>query len=212
MVVSNHATNIKIEVSPVARGTLYQPSVMPIQEAVEDEFGFAEIAVVSLPDLYGGKLCAAMDRQHPRDLFDVRQLLNAEGITREIFIGFLTYVLSHPRPINEVLMPNWKTLNKTFELEFSGMAFEPVTIETLQKTQARMLSELKKHLTQQDRDFLLSFKRGEPDWSLFEQPQAAELPAVRWKLQNINKLIHNTNKHTEQLLKLENVLNDWLKH
>lgn len=55
---------------------------------VEDEFGYAEIPVVSLADLYGGKLCAAMDRQHPRDLFDVLMLLNAEGISRDIYVGF----------------------------------------------------------------------------------------------------------------------------
>lgn len=61
---------------------------MPVQESVEDEFGYAEIQVVSLPDLYGGKLCAAMDRQHPRDLFDVRMLLGSEGISREILVGF----------------------------------------------------------------------------------------------------------------------------
>lgn len=210
VIVSNHTTNIKIEVSPVARGTLHQPTIMPIQEAVEDEFGFAEIAVVSLPDLYGGKLCAAMDRQHPRDLFDVSKLLKAEGITREIFIGFLTYVLSHPRPINEVLAPNWQTLNDKFELEFSGMTFETVTFETLLETQPEMLNSLKRQLTPQDREFLLSFKRGEPEWSLFDQPQAAELPAIRWKLQNITKLAENKNKHTEQILKLEAVLGNWL--
>jgi hypothetical protein len=35
-------------------------------------------------DLYGGKLCAALDRQHPRDLFDVGLLLRNEGITPAI--------------------------------------------------------------------------------------------------------------------------------
>lgn len=59
LVVSTPGAIIKIEVSPVARGTLHQPVVMQVQESVEDEFGYAEIQVVSLPDLYGGKLCAA---------------------------------------------------------------------------------------------------------------------------------------------------------
>ena len=103
IVVSSPVATIKIEVSPVARGTLHSAEIMPVQESVEDEFGYAEIQVVSLPDLYGGKLCAVMDRQHPRDLFDVRMLLGSEGISREILVGFLTYTLSHPRPINEVM-------------------------------------------------------------------------------------------------------------
>lgn len=36
--------------------------------------------VVLLPDLYGDKLCAALDRQHPRDLFDVKLLLDQDGL------------------------------------------------------------------------------------------------------------------------------------
>ena len=57
---------IKVEISPVARGTIFEPEELSINDEVEDQFGFASIQVVSLADLYGGKLCAAMDRQHPR--------------------------------------------------------------------------------------------------------------------------------------------------
>lgn len=210
VMVSSPMASIKIEVSPVARGTLHPPTMMPIQEQVEDSFGYAEIDVVSLPDLYGGKLCAALDRQHPRDLFDVAKLLNNEGINRELFVGFLTYVLSHPRPINEVLSPNWRSLDKIFAQEFSGMTFEIVTVEELSAVQGEMLTALKHHFTTRDRDFLLSFKRGEPNWKLFDQPQAAELPAIRWKLQNLNVLAKNKEKYAELLVKLEAVLDDWL--
>lgn len=96
IVVSSPVATIKIEVSPVARGTLHSAEIMPVQESVEDEFGYAEIQVVSLPDLYGGKLCAAMDRQHPRDLFDVRMLLGSEGISREILVGFFNLYIKSP--------------------------------------------------------------------------------------------------------------------
>jgi predicted nucleotidyltransferase component of viral defense system len=71
----------KIEVTPVIRGCVYEAEKRGVSAAVEDAFGFAEIQVVSLPDLYGGKIVAALDRQHPRDLFDVRDLLANEGIT-----------------------------------------------------------------------------------------------------------------------------------
>ena len=45
--------------------------------------------------------------------------------------------------------------------------------------------------TERDHAFLMSFKRGQPDWALFDYPNAADLPAIRWKLQNINKLAKN---------------------
>ncbi len=118
IVTSQHA-QIKIEVSPVARGTLYSPQERDVVEAVEDEFGFASIQVVSIADLYGGKLCAALDRQHPRDLFDVKMLLETRGIDRSIFNGFITYLLSHPRPLSEVLNPRWKDISELYTLWIS---------------------------------------------------------------------------------------------
>jgi len=210
IVVSSRVATIKIEVSPVARGTLHRPSNRQISEFVEDEFGFAEIPVVSLPDLYGGKICAAMDRQHPRDLFDVRLLLDEQGITREILVGFLTYTLSHPRPINEVMSPNWQPLDEKFHDEFKGMTREPVALAVLEATRSELVAALKAKFTSRDRDFLLSFKRGEPDWFLFDEIAAAELPAIRWKLINIQELMKNEKKHQEQLAKLEGVLEEWL--
>ena len=210
IVVNTPDATIKIEVSPVARGTLHEPVTIPVQESVEDEFGYAEVPVVSLPDLYGGKLCAAMDRQHPRDLFDVRMLLTEEGISRDIFVGFITYVLSHPRPINEVMDHNWQPIDEKFQEKFDGMTFEPVQLEDLASVRLQMVAALQVHFTERDRSFLLSFKQGNPDWALFDYPDAAELPAIRWKLQNIAKLAKNQKKHTEQLAKLEAVLDEWL--
>lgn len=210
IIVSTLAATIKIEVSPVARGVLHEPILTAVSEAVEDEFGFAQIAVVSLPDLYGGKLCAALDRQHPRDLFDVHQLLQFEGINRELFTGFLTYLLSHPRPLHELLSPRWKAIQDVYQKEFAGMTLIPVGVEELIDARERMLTALQQQLTSQDVDFLVSFKRGEPDWSLCFEPKIAELPAVRWKLQNIHLLKKNPLKHQQALHKLELVLQQWL--
>ena len=74
-----------------------------------------------------------------------------------------------------------------------------------------MLAALQAHFTEKDRAFLLSFKQGNPDWSLFDYPNAAKLPAIQWKLHNIAKLASNQEKHAEQLAKLESVLDEWLK-
>ena len=62
----------KIEVTPVLRGCVYDPVLLPVCQPVEDEFGFAEMNVLSMADLYAGKIIAALDRQHARDLFDIR--------------------------------------------------------------------------------------------------------------------------------------------
>lgn len=209
IIVTSPSGTIKVEVSPVARGTLHQPNILSVQPSVEDEFGYAEIQVVSLPDLYGGKLCAAMDRQHPRDLFDVRMLLAENGISRDIFVGFLTYVLSHPRPINEVMAPNWKPLDKTFQTEFDGMTLVNIELEDLIAVRPAMMTALQTHFTEKDRAFLLSFKQGKPNWELFDYPSAEGLPAIRWKLQNIAQLAKNQDKYAEQLSKLELVLDMW---
>ncbi|HBC9152950.1 TPA: nucleotidyl transferase AbiEii/AbiGii toxin family protein [Escherichia coli] len=209
IIVTTDDAQIKIEVSPVARGTLYPPQERDIVGAVEEEFGFAALPVVSLPDLYGGKLCAALDRQHPRDFYDVKMLLDTQGIDRSIFNGFIVYLLSHNRPLSEVLNPRWKDITEPFQNEFSGMTFEEVSLEELKEVPERMLSTLKTHFTQQDFDFLMSFKRGEPDWNLAPEPHIQNLPAVQWKLRNIGQM--SEGKRAQSLEKLEKVMTEWLR-
>ena len=208
IIVSSEDAQIKVEVSPVARGTLYPPGERDIVETVEDEFGFAAIQVASLPDLYGGKICAALDRQHPRDFYDVKMLLESQGIDRSIFNGFITYLLSHPRPLAEVLDPRWKDISQLFRNEFYGMTFNEVALEELTVIPERMLAALKEQFTHRDFDFLLSFKNGKPDWALAPESQIQHLPAVQWKLRNINKM--SASKHAKSLEKLENILTKWL--
>lgn len=210
IIVSDASVTIKIEVSPVARGTLHAPELKMVHDKVEKEFGYAEMQIVSMPDLYGGKLCAAMDRQHPRDLFDVKLLLEKEGISREILVGFLTYVLSHPRPIHEVMKPKWKDLSHVFNTEFKGMTLAPITDDELDLTRTSMLMALQSHFDNRDAEFLLSFKRGAPNWALFDEPSIADLPAIKWKLRNIKRLMQDPNKHSVLVHNLEIVLADWL--
>ncbi|HAT1659276.1 TPA: nucleotidyl transferase AbiEii/AbiGii toxin family protein [Legionella pneumophila] len=207
--VLNRGTQIKIEVSPVARGTLLPPIELDIVAAVENEFGFASMKVVSLPDLYGGKLCAALDRQHPRDLFDIKVLLENQKIERELFNGFITYLLSHKRPISEIMNPRWKDITQVFEKEFKGMTAEPVTLEALTLVPEKMIQGLKENFNQQDYDFLVSFKKGDPDWSLACSDQIQYLPAVQWKLLNIRKMPKQ--KHIDSVNLLQKTMEQWLK-
>lgn len=209
LIVSSQEAQIKIEVSPVARGTLYPPEERDVVEAVEDEFGFAAIQVVSLADLYGSKLCAALDRQHPRDFYDVKMLLETQGIDRHILNGFITYLLGHPRPLSEVLNPRWKDISELYANEFNGMTFDAISLEELNAIPNLMVTALKAQFTQQDYDFLMSFKSGQPDWSLAPEDQIQHLPAVKWKLQNIGRIPKD--KHLQTLVKLEGVLAEWIK-
>ena len=117
-----------------------------VTEQVEEHFGFASINTETLPDLYGGKICAALDRQHPRDLFDVKLLLDADELSRDIFEGFITYLISHPRPMAELLAPNFKPLQPVFDNEFSGMTRISVSEAHLKNARKMLLQRLKQHI------------------------------------------------------------------
>lgn len=195
LLVERDGVQIKIELSPVLRGTVYEPQIIAVCEAVEDEFGFAEIAVVSFEDLYAGKICAALDRQHPRDLFDIKQLLDNEGITDRLRKALLVYIISHPRPITELLKPHFKDISNIYEGEFRNMAEHDLPLADLANAREQLVNIINNELTQEERKFLLSFKSREPDWSLLGLPNIDKLPAVRWKLQNIGKM--SPQKHAD---------------
>lgn len=188
LIVRAGGVQIKIEVTPVLRGTVYHPVVMPVVPAVEDAFGFAEMQVVSFADLYAGKIVAALDRQHPRDLFDVRALLANEGITDELRRAFLVYVISHNRPMAEVLAPTFKPLREEFERGFAGMTREPVELAELEAAREAIIAVMVTAMPEDHRHFLASFKRGEANWALLRIPEARHLPAVMWKQRNLAKL------------------------
>ena len=80
LLISNNDAMIKIEVSQIVRGLLGSVTEKILCEKAQNIFDtFCSINVLSNGQLYGGKVCAAMDRQHPRDIFDVKQLLQEEG-------------------------------------------------------------------------------------------------------------------------------------
>ncbi|WP_284948173.1 nucleotidyl transferase AbiEii/AbiGii toxin family protein [Acidisoma cladoniae] len=190
LIVRANGVQIKIEVTPVLRGAVYDPAVMSVVPAVEDAFGFAETQIVSFPDLYAGKIVAALDRQHPRDLFDVRALLENEGISDELRRAFLVYVISHNRPMAEVLAPTRKPLREEFVRGFAGMTQEPVALEGLEAAREAIIVAMVANMPEDHRRFLVSFKRSEPDWKLFGIPEVEHLPAVMWKQHNLAKLPH----------------------
>ncbi|MBU0489371.1 MAG: nucleotidyl transferase AbiEii/AbiGii toxin family protein [Bacteroidetes bacterium] len=190
---------VKIEVNTITRGHVYDTKVMQVVDRAQDEFDkFAAINVVSFAELYGGKICAAVDRQHPRDLFDVKLLLENEGLTNEIWLAFMIGLISHYRPVNELLFPRLKEQRSAFEKQFAGMTFIDFSYDDYEKVRADLLKKIHGRLDKNSVDFLLSFESGEPDWALCPVEKIKELPAVKWKLLNIKKLI-DTNPDKQKL-------------
>jgi predicted nucleotidyltransferase component of viral defense system len=206
LIIRADGVQIKVEVTPVLRGCVYEPETRSVCEAVEREFGFAEIKVVSFADLYAGKLVAALDRQHPRDLFDVRDLLAIEGIDDQLRRAFIVYMLSHHRPMSEVLAPPRKQLSEEFLRGFEGMTEQPVALDELFATREALIDDIVGRMPTEHRRFLVSFERGEPDWPLLDIPGVADLPAVRWRIQNLDTL--SGEKRAALVERLEEVLRE----
>ena len=180
---------VKIEVNPVLRGTVDRVRLAPLSDRAQQELlAEIELPVVATSDLYAGKLVAALDRQHPRDLFDVKLLLANEGITREIGRAFVVYLACHNRPLHEVLFSKPKDLRHDFEAAFIGMTREHVDLDELYAARSEMQRVLHETLTDRERAFLISLVHAEPDWDLLDIPHAVELPALTWKLRNLLKL------------------------
>lgn len=197
--------HVKIEVNTTTRGNIFPVRMMQVSEVVQNDFQkFAAIQVVSNGELFGGKICAALDRQHPRDLFDVYHLLMNEGISEEIKLGFITFLLSHARPMGELIRPHLLEQHEAFENQFAGMTATPFFYVTYEAVRERLIAEIFQALTADDRKFLVSFKKGEPLWNLIPIDNLQHLPAVKWKLLNIQNLLkNNPTKHAEMLKALE---------
>jgi predicted nucleotidyltransferase component of viral defense system len=194
----------EIEVTPVLRGCIHDPELKSVTEAVEESFGFAEMRVLSFADLYAGKIVAALDRQHPRDFFDTRELLANEGIDDALRRAFVVYLVSHSRPMHEVLAARRKDLTVEFERGFQGMTEEPVALEELLAARETLIANIVGKMPAAHKKLLISFVRGKPDWTLIELPDAANLPAVKWRQVNLDKL--TPEKRAAEVAALEKVL------
>lgn len=206
--VRREKLEVKVEVNFVLRGTVHpvrSASLTP--RAKQALLADLELPLVSLEDLYGGKLVAALDRQHPRDLFDVMQLFLHEGITPGIRRSFVAYLACHNRPIHEVLSPTRRDISGEYHNTFRGMTTEPVELEALLSARERMVAELQGGLDAKEREFLISVARNEPDWTLLGIEHLEQLPGMRWKLANLERLAKaNPKKLKAQARELEKVI------
>lgn len=176
---------IKVEVTPVGRGTVWPPA---LRRAKSARFDFLENLVASFEDVYGGKICAALSRQHPRDLFDIRELLAHEGIDRKLLLTSLVYLVGHTRPMSDLLSPVRKDIGPQYENEFRGMAEGQTSLEELVEAREQLIRAIHSGMTDDDRSFLMTVEQHRPDWSLIDLPGIEELPAIKRKLENFRKM------------------------
>ncbi len=206
LLISANKVDIKIEVNLVNRGTVTEPKEIALCGKAQTTFeAFCTIPIVPVGQLFGGKIIAALDRQHPRDLFDIKYLLEKEGFTQEIKAGFLLCLLCSDRPINEVITPNFQDQRAAFTNQFSGMTDEPFSYEEFENIREKLIATIHGNLTDRDKEFLLSVKNAMPDWSIYDFQR---FPAINWKLHNLQKLKDkNPDKHREQYEILRKKLN-----
>jgi predicted nucleotidyltransferase component of viral defense system len=204
LVVSLNGVQILIEVTPVLRGCVFDGELRGVSAQVEEAYGFAEINTLSFADLYGGKIVAALDRQHPRDLFDIRELFANEGVDDRLREAFIAYLISHNRPMHEVLASKQKDIRDEFERGFKGMTRDEVDLSALLEARAQMTNEVVGQMLPDHRGFLISFERGVPDWSLLNVEGVDKLPAVQWRMQNLSRL--SADRRNQLLAGLEAVL------
>lgn len=189
LLVSSGDVSVKVEVNFVFRGTLLPVHSRPLTPSTQNLFATdVSLPVLATEELYGSKLVAAMDRQHPRDIFDVLMMYETIGLEPGTVDCFVAYLAGHNRPIHEVLFANAQTLEDRYKNEFEGMTVQPVALDLLVHTQHKVIADLPKALSDNHREFLLSLVQCKPEWSLMPFAHLAELPAIKWKLQNLATL------------------------
>lgn len=204
--VTTAKAQIKLEVSQINRGLLDGVVELKLCNKAQEEFdAFCVIQVVSMGQLYGGKICAALDRQHPRDLFDVKYLLKNEGFTEDIKKGFILLLLSSSRPLNEMFEPNLIDQKAAMANQFEGMSSETFTYDDFKNVRKELIETVRQNLTAKDKRFLFGFNNLTPDWSIYD---FVRFPAVQWKIQNLTKLrARNLEKFNAYNTALKKILN-----
>lgn len=193
---------VKIEVNTINRGIVKAAKQHALCIAAQERFKmFCEMKIVPEAQLFGGKMVAALDRQHPRDLFDTKKLFDRIYLTSELMEGFLFCLFSSKRPLIEILQPNFLNQEGAMINQFAGMSSEVFTYTMFENERKRLIATIHKNLTSQQKHMIVSFAEGQPDW-LYED--WSKYPGIAWKLKNINKLKYkNPGKFRYQITQLE---------
>lgn len=187
LVVSDGTAQVKVETNVVFRGTLLETVTRSLSAGAEEWLGMdAPAIVLDRSEVFAGKFMAALDRQHPRDLYDVWRLYEHGPIEPGMLSAFVIYLCGHNRPAHEVLNSPERVLGEDYDRALVGMIRGEVpTLGALLESRAQLRRDIAQGLADSDRAFLSGFFNCEPDWSLLAYPQANELPALAWKQRNL---------------------------
>ncbi len=187
--IQSKAIEIKVEINLVVRGSVHKPILRSLAPKAKETFTRdAEMLCLDTNDLFGGKICAALDRQHPRDFFDLYMYLKQFSYTQKLHQTFIIYLLSSKRSISELIHPNLLNMEPTYRTQFEGMTSTDVSCKILEETREKILALISSSFTDIEKEFLISFKKGEPKWDLFPIENVKHLPSVKWKLHNIQAM------------------------
>ena len=196
---------VKVEVNQTKRGLVGGDAVtIPLSDKAQEEFGlYCEANIVPLTQLYGGKIAAALSRQHPRDLFDVRHMDIPLADCRE---GLIFCLLGSDRPIHESFAPRLIDQREAMVNQFKGMTDIPFTYDKFEATRSKLIADVNQLMNEADKRFLISFELGNPQWEGYEFEYFKDYPSVKWKLLNLEKLAkQNPKKLEEEAKKLEEI-------
>lgn len=203
----NEKAAVKIEPNYTIRGCAEPPNTLALCSRAEELFGYTECNVLSKIETYGGKICAALDRQHPRDLFDVYQLFEHNQFNDDIIKGFIVMLLSSPRPVFEILNPNILNQEKVFASEFQGMTDFVFTYKQHIETLKNLIDTVQSKVKSNYKDFLLDFVSLTSDLKITGITNLDKLPAIKWKVQNLEKLNSiNPDKFKKEYREIKKIL------
>lgn len=198
--------SVKIEVNGTKRGVVGATEVKSLCAKAQAEFNMGCTArVVSFTQLYGGKISAALSRQHPRDLFDCKYMqLDSLDQAKD---GLMLCLLGSDKPILESLQPKPVDQTEALKNQFEGMTDVPFSYEDYESTRKELIEKVNQLFTKEDKEFFVSFEQGDPEWSKCCAGDLSVFPSVKWKLQNILKLKEtNPLKHGKGVEKLREYL------
>jgi predicted nucleotidyltransferase component of viral defense system len=186
--IQDAGVQVGIEVNTIIRGTVYPAVRQRIRAEIEGRFGFAESNLLSPAEIYAGKMVAALDRQKPHDLFDIKLMLD-QGLLGNITMqAFLVYLIASSRPIIELLDPSLRNISQEYRQNFITMTNIPVTLAALEAARLELIQTIRRDLTSHQREFLVSLQRREPLWNLLAIDNIEQYPAIRRKLDNLAKM------------------------
>src|SRR5574344_1951837 len=200
-----HDRYVKIEVNKTKRGIVGgDVKRIPLCPKAQKIFGlYMETNLVPITQLYGGKIAAALSRQHPRDLFDISRMSIS---LQEAKLGFMFCLLGSDRPLYETFAPKLIDQKQAMINQFAGMTDEPFKYSDYELARKDLIKGINNLMNDEDKKFLIKFENATPEWDTSPSKDLIPYPSVQWKLQNLRILPNNNpeklDENVEKLIRI----------